>query len=219
VTITDPLAQLGVLDVAAISDALDRLGIAGQVPGIHPLDRGFRTCGPAVTLRYAPRDGAGGTVGEYIDDVPIGSVIVIDNQGRTDMTVWGDILTTVAARNRLAGTVIDGVCRDVSAALSLSYPIFSRGAWMRTGKDRVRLDGFGDRVELAGVGVDPGDVVIGDADGIVVVPAARAGEVCDAAQQIAAAEQKILSAIADGARLADARAEHGYHRLQSRERA
>nr|WP_221179402.1 RraA family protein [Streptomyces botrytidirepellens] len=96
--------------------------------------------GPAFTVRYAPVDeSSDGTVGDFLDDVPPGSVIVIDNDGRTDVTVWGGIMSEVAAHRGIAGTVINGVCLDVSASLARNYPLFSRGRFMRTGKDRVRL--------------------------------------------------------------------------------
>ena len=70
--------------------------------------------GRAWTLLYGPAANPPGTVGDYIDDVPPGSVIVLDNGGRDNATVWGDILTEIAKRRGIAGTVIDGVCRDVA---------------------------------------------------------------------------------------------------------
>src|SRR6201999_291503 len=120
-----------------VSDALDKLGLPGSTNGILPLTHTFKICGRAVTLRYGPVGTGGGTVGDYIDDVAPGDVIVIDNAGRTDCTVWGDIMTQYAGLRKIAGTVIDGVCRDVGKALADEYPMFSRGRFMRTGKDRV----------------------------------------------------------------------------------
>lgn len=88
--------RAGRIDTATLSDALDKLGIAGQCLGIKPLDHGFRMAGRAFTLSYAPVGHPAGTVGDFIDDVPAGSVVVIDNGGRQDATVWGDILTLCA---------------------------------------------------------------------------------------------------------------------------
>src|SRR5579863_7581801 len=96
------------LDTTALSDALDRLGISGQCLGIKPLDHRFRMTGRAFTLLYGPAGSPPGTVGDYIDDVPPGGVVVLDNGGRENATVWGDILTWVASRRGIAGTVIDG---------------------------------------------------------------------------------------------------------------
>src|SRR5690348_9086664 len=124
---------------AAISDALDRLQIPGQAQGIASLRLGYHIVGRAFTVRYLPVGSTKGTVGDYVDDVPPGGVIVLDNGGRLDCTVWGDILTAMANQRGVAGTVIDGVCRDVHRALGLSYPIYSRGRFMRTGKDRVEV--------------------------------------------------------------------------------
>ena len=89
-------ARLVRLDTSALSDALDRLGIEGQALGIKPLATSFRAVGRAFTVRMLPRGLSGKSVGDYIDDVPPGHVVVIDNGGRLDATVWGDILTTVA---------------------------------------------------------------------------------------------------------------------------
>lgn len=213
----DLVTGLSKLPVSAISDALDRLGIAGQVAGIRPLDRSFRVAGRAFTALYQPVDVDGGTVGDYIDDVPPGSVIVLDNAGRADATVWGDILTHVAHQRQLGGTVIDGVSRDSDQALALGYPLFTRGTWMRTGKDRVQMTGTQVPVTAGGVRVRPGDVLIGDGDGVVVVPAGREAEVLDVGQGIEQAEARIRDLVRQGARLDQARAQAGYHTLQTRQ--
>jgi regulator of RNase E activity RraA len=127
--------RLAVLPTAAISDALDKLALPGSVPGIAPLLPGRRACGPAFTVAYEPVEAGGGTVGDFLDDVPAGAVIVIDNLGRTDATVWGGIMTRAAAVHGIAATVINGVCRDVDEIASTGYPMWSVGRFMRTGKD------------------------------------------------------------------------------------
>jgi regulator of RNase E activity RraA len=212
------LQRLQALSASGVSDALDRLGIAGQCLGIMPLDRSFRLVGRSWTLQYGPVGEDPGTVGDYIDDLGPRQVVVLDNRGRLDATVWGDLLTTVASQRGVAGTVIDGVCRDVDRSLELGYPIFSRGNWMRTGKDRVRVEQIGVPVSIGGVRVEPGDLLLGDGDGIVAIPAARAEEVLDAAEEIERAEAAIRDAVLAGDDLRAARAAHGYHRLQSGQR-
>lgn len=207
------------LDTSHVSDALDRLGIAGQCLGIMPLDRTFRLAGPAFTVRYVPVGTDPGSVGDYIDDLAPGTVVVLDNAGRLDTTVWGDLLTATASRRELGGTVIDGVCRDSDRALELGYPVYSRGRWMRTGKDRVRVDGYRIPVTVGGVRVEPGDLLLGDADGVVAVPASRSDEVIAAAEQIRDAENRIRADIEQGTALAAARAKAGYHMLQTRRRS
>jgi regulator of RNase E activity RraA len=205
------------LPTAAISDALDRLGIPGQALGMAPLDVRFRLAGRAFTIRYRPIGAVErGTVGDYIDDVPPGEVVVLDNAGRVDCTVWGDILTAVAHRRGLGGTVINGVCRDVSRAIDLGYPIYSRGRFMRTGKDRVEVESTGQPVSLGDVQVRPGDILVGDADGIVVIPQSRESEVLSTALSIEEAETAIEAETARGMRLDEARTKHRYHALQTR---
>ena len=211
------MESLSKLSTTTVSDALDRLGISGQCLGIKPLDHGFRLCGRAFTLRMVPVSVEGGTVGDYIDDVPPGSIIVIDNAGRADMTVWGDILTFVAAKRGIGGTVIDGMCRDVGRSLELRYPLFSRGWSMRTGKDRVQLDALNVTVSIGGARMSPGDLVLGDADGVVVVPKEKEDEVIAHAKAIDEAETRIREAIEGGMRLDEARRKFKYFKLQSRD--
>lgn len=213
--IDDISARLGHLSCTDLSDAMDRLAIPCQCVGIMPLDRSFNLVGRAWTLRYGPIGQDGGTVGDYIDDLGPGTVVVLDNRSRTDVTVWGDLLTATASRRNIAGTVIDGVCRDLDRAIELDYPIFSRGTWMRTGKDRVRVEAMQEPVTIGGIAVTPGDWLRGDGDGLVVVPAARIEEVLAIAQEVHAAEEAIRAEIAKGVALRDARARFNYHALQT----
>lgn len=210
------LAALRPLSASGLSDALDRLGIAGQCAGISPIDRSTTIAGRAFTVRYGPVGEDTGTVGDYIDELGPGDVVVLDNRGRTDATVWGDLLTCTAARRNVAGTVIDGVCRDTGRALAFGYPIFCRGSWMRTGKDRVRVEAMGEAVSVGGVRVEPGDYLAGDGDGVVVLPADRAAEVIAVATEIETAEARIRAAVEAGLSLREARAAMNYHRLQTR---
>ncbi|MGW6910031.1 RraA family protein [Streptomyces sp. NPDC054940] len=215
----DLLARLRALPTAALSDALDRSGIEGALHGIAPLANDFRAVGPAFTVRYAPVDESGaGTVGDFLDDVPPGAVIVVDNGGRTDVTVWGGIMTEVAAHRGIAGTVVNGVCRDVSASLAQSYPLFSRGRFMRTGKDRVRLVAVGEPVTVSGIEIRPGTLVCADADGVVVVPAVEAERIAETAERVERVEADIVAAARTGSTLREARARFGYHSLQTRSR-
>ena len=206
------------LDTTSLSDALDRLGIAGQCLNIKPLDHGFRLTGRAFTILYGPAGTPPGTVGDYIDDVAPGSVVVLDNGGRENATVWGDILTWVAHKRGVAGTVIDGACRDTHLARELGYPVFSRSYSMRTGKDRVQVEAVNGPVNVGDACVNPGDILRGDADGVLVIPRAHEQAVLAAAEEIDAVEQKIRHAVNEGRTLADARKSLGYHQLQTRQK-
>ncbi len=203
------------LPTASISDALDKLDLTGSVHGMGPLRPGQKACGPAFTVAYEPVDDHGGTVGDFLDDVPAGAVVFIDNAGRTDCTVWGGIMTQVAAHKQVAGTVINGVCRDVAVTATTDYSIWSAGRFMRTGKDRVRVRAVQEPLLVDGVTISPGDIVCADEDGIVVVPFGRAEEVAAIATQVEQIEAAIVAGVRGGATLREARRQHGYHSLQA----
>ncbi|PZS30996.1 MAG: diguanylate cyclase [Pseudonocardiales bacterium] len=216
------IGRLATLTTAAVSDALDAQGLPGSVHGIAPLTS-QRLAGPAFTVAYQAagcergnRGGVGlvGSVGDFLDDVPPGGVVVIDNAGRTDCTVWGGIMTQAALVRGLAGTVIHGAARDVAISRAYGYPLFTTGRFMRTGKDRVRLAGVGVALSIAGVPICPGDWVTGDADGVVVIPARHLEQVVDIAEGIERIEHRIVDAVHAGGSLRQARAVHGYHKLQ-----
>jgi 4-hydroxy-4-methyl-2-oxoglutarate aldolase len=204
------------LDTTSISDALDRLGIPGGCQGILPQVSGTKAAGRAFTVRYLPCGVEKGTVGDFMDDVEPGQVIVLDNGGRTYCTVWGDIMTVYAQKRGIVGTVIDGVCRDLPRILASKYPIFTRGRLMITGKDRVEVDGINIPVAVSGVHVRPNDIVACDDTGVVIVPQDRAQDVLKIAREIETAEQKILELLEKGMTLREARKQMGYHKLQSK---
>ena len=212
------VARAGKISTSTVSDALDRLGIAGQCLGIKPVDVKFRMCGRAHTMRTVPAEIEPKSVGDYIDDVPSGAVIVIDNGGRQDKTVWGDILTFLAHKMGIAGTVIDGNCRDIHRCIEIDYPVYSRGWSMRTGKDRVQLEDINIPVSIGDARVAPGDILLGDADGVLVIPRGAEDMVIELARGIDAAEEKIMEAIKGGMRLDEARSKFKYHDLQRREK-
>ncbi|SFS28573.1 RraA family protein [Pseudomonas sp. NFACC42-2] len=206
------------LDTPSVSDAMDKLGIAGQCLGIAPLDnyRGI-VVGPAFTVQYVPASTPPGSVGDFIEDVLPGDVVVIANAGRSDCTVWGDIMTQYAGSRGIAATVIDGVCRDVSKALGDGYPLFTKGRYMRTGKDRVEVLAVNQPVAISGARVCARDIVVADANGVLVVPRARAEEVARTARQIEAVEARIRAQIEAGRTLKQARESLGYHTLQRKD--
>lgn len=203
------------LSSAEISDALDYFKLPGSALGIGCVAGPMRVVGFAFTVRFAPVDTAKpGTVGDYLDDIPQDGVAVLDNSGRSDCTVWGGIMSRIAAKRGIAGTVINGVCRDTAEADTVDYPLYAVGRFMRTGKDRVQVDAVGEPVILGGVRVRQGDLVVGDRDGIVVVPAACALEVLLRAKAMHDVEKQIVEAALAGMPLAEARREFGYHALQ-----
>ncbi len=214
---TNNVERFQQISTTNLSDAMDKLGIAGGCLGIAPVVQGVKMAGTAYTVHYIPCGQVKGTVGDYIDDVKPGDVVVIDNAGRKYCTVWGDILTMYAKDRNIAGTLIDGVCRDIPNIRKLAYPVYSKGCYMVTGKDRVEVDAVQVPISIAGVQVRPGDVVVGDDTGVVVIPKERADEVYEVAVEIGKAEDGIEKMVLSGRSIAEARRTYGYHTLQRRQ--
>jgi regulator of RNase E activity RraA len=207
------------LDTTSVSDALDKLGLPGGLFGIKPVVEGRPICGRAFTVHYVPCGVVKGTVGDFLDDVNPGQVVVIDNMGRTDCTVWGDLMAVAAKRIGIEGTVIDGVCRDIPSVKSSGYAIYTKGYYMRTGKERVEVDKVNRPVAVSGVKVEPGDIILGDDSGVVVIPKVKEKELLKIAQEIDEKEQLVMDEVNKGISLKEARKKVNYHSLQTNEKA
>lgn len=205
------------LDTPSITDAMDRLGLTGGLLGIKPVVHGVKLCGQAFTVHYTACGQVHGTVGDFLDDVEPGEVVVIDNGGRLHCTVWGDIMSFYASAHGIAGTVIDGVCRDIPTIDELNYPIFTKGTYMVTGKDRVYVDSINAPITISDVQVLPGDLMVADDSGAVVVPFDHVEAVLKVALEIEAKEQFIRDELKKGTSLKMARELSGYHSLQTRQ--
>jgi regulator of RNase E activity RraA len=112
--------------------------------------------------------------------------------------------------------VIDGACRDTHLARELGYPIYSRSYSMRTGKDRIQVEAMGGPVNIGDARVNQGDILRGDADGVVAIPQAHEDAILTNAEQIDAAESEIRRLVNEGNTLTEARAKLGYHKLQTK---
>lgn len=212
------IESLKALDTASVSDAMDKLDIPCGLLGIQAVLPGHKLCGEAFTVHYVPCGTVKGTVGDFIDDVKPGQVVVIDNAGRNYCTVWGDIMTYTAKTKGIAGTLIDGVCRDVDGIKKVDYAIYTKGKYMVTGKERVQVDQVNVPVAVSGVMVRPGDIILADDSGAVCIPAEKAEEVLHIAQHIEEVEQAIIAEVKNGSTLKAARQKLGYHSLQSKEK-
>lgn len=209
------VARFKTMDTCCVSDAADRLGIPVGLYRIKPVVRGGSICGQAFTVHYVPCGQVKGTVGDYLDDVKPGQVVVIDNGGRDYCTVWGDLMSISASTRGIAGTIIDGVCRDLPTIYKLNYPIYTKGTYMVTGKDRVEVDAVNVPVAVSGIQVKPGDIILADDTGAIAIPLEAAEEVLKVSEEIAQKEAKIEAAVREGKSLKEARASVHYHNLQT----
>jgi 4-hydroxy-4-methyl-2-oxoglutarate aldolase len=208
------LEELRRISIHGISDALDLLGINGGCEGINSLVAGSHVVGPAFTVQFEPLpEGQLAPAAEFIDEVEPGSIIVISNDGRASCTVWGDLLSLAAQHYGILGTVIDGCARDLAAIRELRYPVFARGAYMKSGKNRVRLQAHSVPVVIGRTLVSPGDVVCADDSGSVIVPARRLAEVREFVRRIEETELRIAAAIRAGVPLREARRRCRYNEI------
>lgn len=205
--------QLAQFDSAEISDALDSLHIESVLLGIKPLSNGNKLVGPVYTVKYKPyheKPEDFKSAGDYIDQVPPGAVILIDNEGREDCTTWGDILTQIAMQNKIAGTVIHGACRDVHIIRQLGYPVYSKAITMRSGKNRVYKAYEQVELQIGLVTIKPGDYIFADDCGVLVIPQQHLTSVIERAKNISHTEELIKDSIKSGMDLASARKLHRY---------
>jgi 4-hydroxy-4-methyl-2-oxoglutarate aldolase len=209
-------ARLTALDTGLVSDALDRLGLAGATYGIRPIWPCPKIVGRVMTVRTRP---AGRTTSQHhlampaIAQANAGDVILVDNGGRLDVSGWGDILSTAARMRGLSGAVIDGACRDVDGSAAVGFPVYARGAVPMTARGRIVEESWGQPVQCRGVAVHPGDVLIADGSGVVLIPQDRLDEVLAAAENLAAREQAMLEAIRAGAPLLEIDQRHAYEQM------
>ena len=157
-----------------ISDALDSLGISGGLSSIHQRGSQSDCVGFVFTIKFKLMNREEfHAADDYIEGVSKGDVIVIDNAGRDFCTVWGNILTEVAIKKGIAGTVVYGAVRDVSDIYDLQYPLFSSHIFMQSGKARVQKEAQQCSVNINGTIVNNGDLLRADANGCIVVPQSK----------------------------------------------
>jgi 4-hydroxy-4-methyl-2-oxoglutarate aldolase len=193
------------LDSCTVSDALDALGggKGGVVPQLHAIWEGARVVGRAVTMLLLP--GPPGSPGgphlgaRAIEQGSAGDVVVIANAGRTTMGSWGGLLSLAASERGLGGVVADGAIRDVDEARNLQFPAFALAPAIRTARGRVHEAAVNTAVDLGGIAVEPGDLVIADGSGVVVVAWATAATVLAKAADIHQRELLMADLLRGGA--------------------
>jgi regulator of RNase E activity RraA len=185
--------QLGQFPVSIIGDGMGRRGIMD--PGIRALNRDLNMCGTAVTIETPAADNL--MIHAALKVAQAGDVLVVNTHGDISAGIWGELTTRMAIRKNLAGLVMDGSVRDSRELAGSGFPVFSRGINpCGGGKDGGGQVNF--PISCGGVAVHPGDVIVGDADGVVVIPMATAEEAIAAARKRIEIEQGRLAAIASG---------------------
>ncbi|TDD96118.1 RraA family protein [Jiangella asiatica] len=174
------------LTTASVSDGLQSLGVHGYLSSEIRLQVGSKVVGPAVTVREEPTDLAEPPTHalELIDAADPGSVVVIA-VGESNVAVWGGLMTAGAVANGLAGAVLDAGVRDVEEIRrDFGFTVFARATTPATTVGRFRTVSANEPVTCGGVVVTPGDLIVGDSDGVVAVPAALVEQTLAAATEI-----------------------------------
>ena len=187
---------------STLGDILDGMGLEGVVSGIRPIKHGTVLVGPAVTVKQVS-----GVVGTYgIEDFPIGKVIeygkpgdvlVFDNGGKA-ISTWGGLASTAAKIKGIEGVVIDGGCRDADQIAELGFPVFTRHITPTTGKTRIKILELNGTIQCGGIRIRPGDIIVGDGTGIVVVPQEKAHDILEKAQEAEKAEERFVEQVKKG---------------------
>jgi regulator of RNase E activity RraA len=182
---------------------MDSLGIRGVADGLRPLTIPRKVTGPVLTVELGPVAGAAAGGGRHLGTAAIeaalpGDVIVVAAGGRLDAAGWGGVLSLAAVIHRIGGVIVDGACRDVDESVALGLPVYARAAVPATARGRHAEVGWNTPVDVAGVRVQPGDLVIADGSGVVFLPATRVAEIITAAEDIIAKEAEMAARIRAG---------------------
>ena len=200
-----------------VSDAMDALGIQGATRGIRPMmERWDNIAGPAVTMKLVPA----GSVPQKthlgvhaIEAARSGDVIVVDNAGRMDSSCWGGILANGAKYKGISGVVIDGCCRDLDDCVEADFPVFARGTVVCTARGRIVEESTQEPVQFGGVTVRPGDIILGDRSGIVVIPQERMEEVLCKAEELYDKEENMIANLKSGMSMLEVDEKYNYNAM------
>jgi regulator of RNase E activity RraA len=186
-----------------VGDILDSLGRYHQFlpQPIQPLREEMRVVGRAMPILmidvHGPQQKPFGLLTEALDDLRQGEVYVAGG-GTMRCAYWGELLTAAARTRGAVGAVIDGFHRDTPKVLEQKWPVFSRGRYAQDSSVRTAVAAFRCPIEIGGVWIEPGDLVFGDLDGVVIVPRALEAEVVGRALEKARAEKLVRKAIEGG---------------------
>ncbi len=205
------------LSTTNVADALDALGLKGATYGIRPLwEAAGKIVGRAVTIKItsAGLTKAKNHLGvKAIEAAQAGDVIVIDNGGRLDTSCWGGILANGAKMKGVTAVVVDGATRDLDDCIEAQFPVYARGTVVATARGRIMEEATNVMIEFAGVQVRPGDIVMGDRSGVVIVPQEKLDEVLNKAEEMYEKEEQMVAELRAGASMLDVDNKHGYETM------
>jgi len=212
----DPEVELlSGLYVAVVADVLDRMSLRNQVmePGMRPVHRFTTVVGRAATIQAVRSAEILENPYEHelaaVDAMGAGTVAVVNTGGAYDAAVWGELLSTRAIQSGAIGAIVDGGVRDLTGLEALEFPVFAISISANDSYGRMQVVASGEPVVCGGVAVHEGDVVMGDRDGVVVIPAAVAAEVAAEAARKKRKESLARADLVDGASAVDVYARHG----------
>ena len=202
--------------VAMVCDALDTVGYRVQAldVALQPLVRPARLVGRARTVEFiashsdAADDDPYGDMINFIDALCPGDVAVIAAHGSTRSGCWGELFTAAASRRGAVGVLCDGYVRDTAKVARMTLAVFARGRRPYDYRARMQVSGYGESVDCGGVRISPGDLVVGDDDGVVVVPKRIEPTVVEAANARASGETTVLAELTGGTSLRQAWERH-----------
>jgi 4-hydroxy-4-methyl-2-oxoglutarate aldolase len=195
-TTPEQLAALARLGAATVGES----GARAMRARIRPMWPGAAVVGEAVPVRCAPGDNL--AIHVAAATAPAGNVLVVEIEGQPELGHWGEVLTTLAQARGIAGLVIDGGVRDVAALERLGFPVFATMLALR-GAAKMAEGSVGEPVTVGDMLVESGDVVVGDADGVTIVPGAQVAEVIAAAEARETKEQAMFEQLRAGATTLD----------------
>ena len=198
---TNLVDRLIKLDACAVSDALDRQNITAAVLGLQALSTTRRIAGRAITVQLGPADGR--KTHRHLCTAAVeaggpGDIIVVANEGRLHVGAWGGLLSLAASVRKIEGVVIDGACRDLDESREMGLPVYARAGIAVTARSRIVEYDWNVPVAIAGVTVAPGDYVIADASGVLVIPSKDASQIIAVAERIADKERLMAADIRSG---------------------
>ncbi len=196
------ITRLAQLDACAVSDALDKLGLAGAVTGLQRLSSTRRICGRVLTVKMEKDDGRPAAARHLattaIEMAQPGDVIVMEQRSGIDAACWGGNLSLGAKLRQVSGVVVDGPARDVDEARDYDFPVFARTATSRTARGRIVETGTNVPITVGDVTVTPGDFVVADGSAVVFIAQGDIERVLAAAEAIAARERAMVAALRAG---------------------